>query len=67
MTTDPYPRWRNTAIQVGLGFAAHAVPALGWLHGITALALFALAGYTARLASRAPASAAHQLPSRRRS
>jgi hypothetical protein len=47
-----------SALQVGLGFASHAAPALGWLHGIIALVLFALAGYTARLASLAPISAA---------
>jgi hypothetical protein len=45
-----------TALQVGLGFASHAAPALGWLHGIIALVLFGLAGYTARLASHAPTS-----------
>ncbi|HEY2041585.1 MAG TPA: hypothetical protein VGH11_02830 [Jatrophihabitans sp.] len=47
----------TTAVQVGLGFASHSLPVLGWLHGIIALALFAVAGYTARLAALATRAA----------
>jgi hypothetical protein len=43
-----------TAIQVLLGIVAHNVPALGWLHGINALVLFAVAVNTARLAATSP-------------
>ncbi|HEY7857231.1 MAG TPA: hypothetical protein VIC82_01910 [Candidatus Nanopelagicales bacterium] len=52
-----------TVVQVALGFASHAVPALGWLHGINALILFALAVYATRRATgpsaAAPAAPAH--------
>ena len=44
-----------TVVQVVLGFASHAVPTLGWLHGINALVLFALAALAARRASGSPA------------
>jgi hypothetical protein len=38
----------DVIMQVALGVAAHAAAALGWLHGLNALILFALAGYAAR-------------------
>jgi Family of unknown function (DUF6220) len=43
-------------VQVTLGLAGHAVPALGALHGLNALLLFSAAIHTARRASRAAAS-----------
>jgi hypothetical protein len=39
-------------VQVNLGFAGHAIPALGALHGLNALMLFTAALYTARRVSR---------------
>jgi hypothetical protein len=39
-------------VQVSLGFAGHAIPALGSLHGLNALMLFTAALYTARRVSR---------------
>ena len=43
-------------VQVNLGFAGHDIPALGGLHGLNALLLFAAALYTARRARRAVAA-----------
>jgi hypothetical protein len=42
--------------QVALGLFAHSVAALGWLHGITALALFGIAMMAGMRVSRAVAS-----------
>lgn len=48
----------DVIVQVVLGFAAHGVAALGWLHGPNALVLFALAAYAAlRAATAQPAAA----------
>ena len=41
-------------IQVALGFNAHRVPELGWLHGANALVLVAVAVTAARLPATAP-------------
>jgi hypothetical protein len=41
----------DVVVQVVLGFAAHSVPALGWLHGPNAIVLFALALFAARRAA----------------
>jgi hypothetical protein len=49
-----------TVVQVALGVVSQTVPALGWLHGINALVLFAVAVYAARLAT---ASQQAQTPS----
>jgi hypothetical protein len=38
----------DVVVQVVLGFAAHSVAGLGWLHGPNALVLFGLALYAAR-------------------
>ena len=46
----------DVVVQVVLGFAAHSVAALGWLHGPNALVLFALAIYTARRVATDPVS-----------
>jgi len=46
----------DVVVQVALGFAAHGVPALGWLHGPNALVLFGLAIYTARRVGTEPAA-----------
>lgn len=46
----------DVAVQLTLGFVAHSVPALGWLHGLNALVLFALAGYAARRSAVTPPS-----------
>ena len=52
-----------TLVQVVLGFVSHAVPALGWLHGVNALILFTLAALAFRRASSSrtdePTSVAH--------
>jgi hypothetical protein len=48
----------DVIVQVVLGYAAHSVPALGWLHGPNALVLFALAAYTARRSATARVSTA---------
>ena len=42
------------ALQANLGFAGHAVPSLGALHGINALVLFSTAMWTALRVSRRP-------------
>ena len=42
------------ALQANLGFAGHAVPSLGALHGINALVLFSTAIWTALRVSRRP-------------
>lgn len=47
----------DVVVQVALGIGAHSAAWLGWLHGPNALVLFALAGYTARQAATAMASA----------
>ena len=47
-------------VQVVLGFAAHSVAGLGWLHGPNALVLFGLALYSARRsAGPRPVALAH--------
>jgi hypothetical protein len=48
----------DVIVQVVLGYAAHSVPAFGWLHGPNALVLFALAAYTARRSATARVSTA---------
>jgi hypothetical protein len=55
----------DVVVQVVLGFAAHSVAALGWLHGPNAIVLFAVALFAARrsagaekVAADAPATAA---------
>jgi hypothetical protein len=45
-----------TVLQVALGLFAHSVAALGWLHGINALALFGTAMMAGMRVSRAVAS-----------
>jgi hypothetical protein len=47
----------DVVVQVVLGFAAHGVAALGWLHGPNALVLFSLAVYVARRSATLPAAA----------
>jgi Family of unknown function (DUF6220) len=47
-------------VQVSLGLAGHAIPALGALHGLNALMLFTSALYTARRVSRVAASPAQE-------
>ena len=42
------------ALQANLGFAGHAVPSLGALHGINALVLFSTAMWTGLRVSRRP-------------
>lgn len=42
------------AVQVLLGMFGDAAPALGWLHGIVAFVVFALAGVTGQRAMDAP-------------
>jgi hypothetical protein len=46
----------STVVQVVLGVVSQTVPALGWLHGINALVLFAMAVYAARLATASQTS-----------
>jgi hypothetical protein len=45
-----------TVLQVALGLFAHSVAGLGWLHGITALALFGIAMMAGMRVNRAVAS-----------
>jgi hypothetical protein len=47
-----------TVLQVALGLFAHSVAALGWLHGVNALALFGTAMMAGMRVSRAVASKA---------
>lgn len=51
-------------VQGSLGFAGHALPAMGALHGLNALVLFTVALYTARLA-RVPATSGAAEPAGR--
>lgn len=50
------------AVQVNLGFAGHAIPAVGAVHGLNALLLFTTALYTARRSRAAAPSGAVESP-----